>query len=170
MVLINAIASGTCTATARSVENDSLQEERIVVEVVLHEEDIALSLVPGTLYHDVQGTLYAHAMSAETPISNLPETHVLVHVQERCAPRILDLEKRVRVLLDSLPASPSAPIPSTARHALATRNRHHQVRRPLSVRPAPGHDNRKQVGEPVLIYISELDGNRNRGVLRRVHN
>ena len=60
MILVNAIASGTYTTTARSVEDDSIQEERIVVKVVLHEEDIALSLVPRTLYHDVQSTLYVH--------------------------------------------------------------------------------------------------------------
>ena len=76
MVLVNAVASGACTATACSVENDGLQEERIVVEVVLHEEDIALPLVPGTLYHDVQGTLYARncqpKLDLETALDSRP--------------------------------------------------------------------------------------------------
>ena len=64
MVLVEAVGSGAGTATARSVQDDGLHEERVIVEVVLHEKDIAFSLLPCPLYHDIQGALSAHTALA----------------------------------------------------------------------------------------------------------
>ena len=76
MVLVGTLSGGASATTAGAVENyqrsatkvslsyyggvrhtNGLQEERIVIEVVLDKENVALVLVSGALHHDIQRTL-----------------------------------------------------------------------------------------------------------------
>lgn len=100
---------------------DGFKKERIVVEVILNEQNIPLALFPGALNQNIQCSLHGGAQISLSDNGG-GGTNILVYVNQHDSSRVLELFQDIIVSPYHGPPTTTFAIQPTTGHALAARN------------------------------------------------